>query len=104
MVDPHHQEDAAPQPPSRPRPPGEYEADEDRERDQALPRADGGVEDVPAVELTERQEVERGGEEAQPGGEGEGVEVEHLAGAELPVEEGGRPVDGEATAGEEEPA
>ena len=45
------------------------------ERQPALQAAERGIEDVPAVELAQRQQVERGGEEAEPGGQREGVEV-----------------------------
>src|SRR5690606_18454289 len=61
--------EAGPEPPS---PPEEPEPDENRQErgpGVSLPRPDQRVEDVPAIELGEREKVERGNEETEPRGE-----------------------------------
>ena len=60
--------------------------------------AGDGVEDVAAVELSHRQQVERGREHADPRRQREGVEVEHRARRQPAVEDEGEQVDREVGA------
>ena len=58
-----------PHPPARPLQPEDREDDEERQREDALEAAEDGVDRVPAVELPERQQVQRRHEEPEPRGE-----------------------------------
>ena len=58
-----------PHPPARPLQPEDRENDEERQREDALEAAEDRVDRVPAVELPEREQVQRRHEEPEPRGE-----------------------------------
>src|SRR5512143_702644 len=69
VADAGEEREGHPHPPARPLQPEDREDDEERQSEDSLEAAEDGVDRVPAVELPQRQEVERRDEEPEPRGQ-----------------------------------
>jgi competence protein ComEC len=90
MTPPQNPEEEAEHDQMRPLPPGEDPQNDQGRRAEARHHGVGargeGVQHVPAVELADRQEVERGGEQPEPGGYEQGMEVNRAPGSRIEEE------------------
>src|SRR5258708_2595140 len=73
MADAREERESHPHPPTRPLQPEDGEDDTKRQSEEALEAPEDGVDRVPAVELSERQQVQRRDEEPEPRREEDGM-------------------------------
>ncbi|MDX1503188.1 MAG: hypothetical protein R3325_12580 [Thermoanaerobaculia bacterium] len=99
MPQSHQQQQQAPEEPAEPDEAEERERQPEEDRKPALETSDPGVEDVPAVELSHGQQVQGGGEQPDPRGEGERMQVEHHAVGQRAMKETGEKPEEQRAAG-----